>query len=199
MDEDSWGNIQSHEGGKVGHDQEEHGGKFAWGDLNLYSALIYGFGDLNCHQKHERTWDLNGNQMPVCVRDVGIFFGFFVGAIIWNRKGLNRWTITDSIISIYPSILYGSIYLRRRRSIAVWLFAGFSIIPMGLDGGIQAITDYESSAIMRLITGIPFGLFIGLFFSASISARPKYFDDDPSKVLLPLGARLTKEVTSESE
>ena len=199
MNDGSWGNIQTHDDKKVGHNQEEHGGKFVWSDLNPYSALIYGFGDLNCHQKHERTWDLNGNQMPVCVRDVGIFLGFFVGAIIWNRKGLNRWTITDSIISIYPSLLYESIYLRGRRSIAVWLFAGISIIPMGLDGGIQLISDYESNAIMRLITGIPFGLFIGLFFSASISARPKYFDGDPSKVLLPLGAKLTNENSSESE
>ncbi len=199
MNEDSWGNIQTKDGKTVGHNQEDHGGKFVWSELNLYAAFIYGFGDLNCHQKHDRTWDLNGNQMPVCVRDVGIFLGFFLGSIIWNRKGLNRWTITDSIISTYPSQLYESIYLRGKRSIAVWLFAGISIIPMGLDGGIQAITNYESNAIMRLITGIPFGFFIGLFFSASISARPKYFEGNASKVLLPFGAKLTQEDVSESE
>ena len=199
MTEDSWGNVQTQDGKSVGHNQEEHGGKFAWSDLNIYSAFIYGFGDLNCHQKYERSWELNGNQMPVCVRDVGIFFGFFVGSLIWYRRGLNRWTITDSVISIFPSIFYESIYIRGRRSIAVWLFAGMSIIPMGLDGGIQLITSYESNAIMRLITGIPFGLFIGLFFSASLSARPKYFDNDPSKVLLPLGAKLINGDPSESE
>ena len=194
----SWGNQQTHDHGEVGHNQEEHG-YFSWSDLNIYSAFIYGFGDLNCHQKYERSWELNGNQMPVCVRDVGIFFGFFVGSLIWYRRGLNRWTITDSVISIFPSIFYESIYIRGRRSIAVWLFAGMSIIPMGLDGGIQLITSYESNAIMRLITGIPFGLFIGLFFSASLSARPKYFDNDPSKVLLPLGAKLINGDPSESE
>ena len=201
MGENSWGNIQTEDGKSVGHNQEEHGGKFSWSELNPYAALIYGFGDLNCHQKYERSWSLNGNQMPVCVRDVGIFFGFFLGAIIWSRRGLNRWTITDSIISTYPSVLYESIYIRGRRSIAVWLFAALAIIPMGLDGGIQAIPyfSYESNAFMRLATGIPFGLFIGLFFSASISARPKYFLDDPSKVWLPLGARLIKEDAKESE
>ena len=199
MSGSSWGNIQTKEGGHVGHNQEEHGGTFSWSELNPYAALIYGFGDLNCHQKHDRTWSLNGNQMPVCVRDVGIFFGFFLGSIIWYRKGLNRWTITDSIISVYPSTLYDSIYIRGRRSIAVWLFAAIAIIPMGLDGGIQAISSYESNSFMRLFTGIPFGLFVGLFFSSSISARPKYFDDNPSKVLLPLGARLTKDIGSESE
>ena len=46
---------------------------FAWTELNPYSAFIYAFGDLNCHNKGERSILINENQMPVCTRDVGIF------------------------------------------------------------------------------------------------------------------------------
>ena len=70
--ESSWGNKDHGEGEKVGHDQSQHGGSFAWAELNPLWALTYGFGDLNCHQKHERSWEINGNQMPVCTRDIGL-------------------------------------------------------------------------------------------------------------------------------
>ena len=77
--EGSWGNNDHGEDSPVGHDQSAHGGTFAWTELNPVWAFVYGFGDLNCHQKHERSWDINGNQMPVCTRDIGIFLGLFAG------------------------------------------------------------------------------------------------------------------------
>ena len=44
---------------------KENDQNFTWTELNPYSAAIYAFGDLNCHNKHERSWSINGNQMPV--------------------------------------------------------------------------------------------------------------------------------------
>ena len=79
--EGSWGNHDHGEDSSVGHDQSAHGGTFAWTELNPLWAFVYGFGDLNCHQKHERSWEINGNQMPVCTRDIGIFLGLFAGAM----------------------------------------------------------------------------------------------------------------------
>ena len=84
----SWGNKQTSDSGELGHDQGEHG-YFSWSELNLFAATVYAFGDFNCHQKHERSWEINGNQMPVCTRDVGIFFGAFIIGIIWTRYGHN--------------------------------------------------------------------------------------------------------------
>ena len=60
---------------------------------------------------------------------------------------------------------------------------------MALDGFSQMLTDYESTAFMRLITGTPFGIFVGAFLASSLSARPLYFSKDPSRVLLPSGSR----------
>ena len=62
--------CKSKETSGVGHNQSAYG-TFAWTELDPYAAFIYAFGDLNCHTKSERSWVINGNQMPVCVRDVG--------------------------------------------------------------------------------------------------------------------------------
>ncbi|HIM63902.1 MAG TPA: hypothetical protein EYM40_00080, partial [Candidatus Poseidoniales archaeon] len=58
--ESGWGNKNHGEGATVGHDQSAHGGTFAWTELNPLWAFVYAFGDLNCHQKHERSWEING-------------------------------------------------------------------------------------------------------------------------------------------
>ncbi|MCH1587861.1 MAG: DUF2085 domain-containing protein, partial [Flavobacteriales bacterium] len=60
----------------------EHDDRLVWTSLNPYAGFVYGFGDLNCHQKHERSFEINSNQMPVCTRDVGIFFGLVVGGMV---------------------------------------------------------------------------------------------------------------------
>ena len=44
-------------------------------ELPTAHAIAYAFGDLNCHNLGERSWTINGNQMPVCVRDLGILLG----------------------------------------------------------------------------------------------------------------------------
>ena len=183
----SWGNQQTHDHGEVGHNQEEHG-YFSWSDLNIYAAAIYAFGDLNCHQKHERSWVINDNQMPVCTRDVGIFLGAFIIGIIWTRNGHNRWTIKDSLFSIFPNNILDKIYENNQRNLLFWGLACITALPILLDGGLQAITDYESGTFRRIVTGALFGAgFLG-FFCASLSARPSFFANE-SKVILPAGAR----------
>lgn len=51
----SWGNNNHGENAEIGHNQEEIG-VFSWSELNPLAALVYFIGDLNCHQKHERSW-----------------------------------------------------------------------------------------------------------------------------------------------
>lgn len=50
-------------------------------DWSPYGAggLLYALGDLLCHQEFARSFVLNGNQMPVCIRDVGLLAGLVVG------------------------------------------------------------------------------------------------------------------------
>ena len=196
--EESWGNVHTSDSGETGHNQSEHG-LFSWGELDPYAAFIYGFGDLNCHNKEERSWEVNGNQMPVCVRDVGIFLGLAIGGFIFSRRGLNRWTLRDSFLSIFPDNKLETIYRNDHRSKALLVIAALSILPMALDGFTQMLTSYESNATMRLLTGTPFGIFIGAFFASSFAARATSFSKDPGAVLLPSGSRFTITKNTEEE
>ena len=188
--EGSWGNHDHGEDSSVGHDQSAHGGTFAWTELNPVWAFVYGFGDLNCHQKHERSWEINGNQMPVCTRDVGIFLGLFAGALLFGWRGLNRWTIRDSFLSVFPDHALESIYLADRRMFAMLVVIGIGLGPMAVDGFTQMLTDYESNNPLRILTGIAAGAVMGWWFCSALCARTKYFDDDAASVLLPANARL---------
>lgn len=197
--ESSWGNVQTEERAGMGHNQSEHG-LFSWSDLDPYAAFIYGFGDLNCHNKAERSWEINGNQMPVCVRDVGIFLGLAIGGFIFSRRGLNRWTLRDSFLSLFPDRMMDGIYRKNRRTIVLLAIAAIAVIPMALDGFTQLLLNsYESTATMRLITGTPFGIFIGAFLASSLSARPAFFNREPSQVMLPSGSRFSLKAEDEQE
>ena len=188
--EDSWGNVQNDAKGGMGHNQSEHG-TFVWSDLDPYAAFIYAFGDLNCHTKAERSWEINGNQMPVCVRDVGIFLGLAIGGFLFARFGVNRWTIRDTFLSLIPDSKMESVYKNNRRLLAMLAIAAIAAVPMAIDGFTQLFTSYESTAMMRLLTGTPFGVLVGAFMSASFAARPAHFELDPSRVMLPSGSRFS--------
>ncbi|HHZ74400.1 MAG TPA: DUF2085 domain-containing protein [Candidatus Poseidoniales archaeon] len=189
-----WGNEPRSENASMGHDQAQHGGKFAWSELDIFSAFVYGFGDLNCHQKHERSWVINENQMPVCTRDIGIFAGIFVGGLIFRKRGLNRWTIRDSIISVLPDEKVEPFYFNDRRFLLAFGGIALLLLPTALDGGIQAVSDYESTNIKRLITGFPMGVGVGLLFAGVFAANPKPFEFDAGRVILPANARLVPSV-----
>ncbi|MEC7694983.1 MAG: DUF2085 domain-containing protein [Candidatus Thermoplasmatota archaeon] len=188
--ENGWGNDEHEEGGSVGHNQVLHGGKFVWSELNPIWALAYGFGDLNCHQKHERSWEINGNQMPVCARDIGIFMGFSVGCLFFLLRGYNRWTVRDTFLSVFHDEWLVQIYEMDRRMLAMLIIMGIGLIPMGIDGTTQLLLDsYESNNLLRLITGFGSGFVGGWWFCSAFSARPKFFLE-ASNVTLPAGSRL---------
>ncbi|MGY8702089.1 MAG: DUF2085 domain-containing protein [Candidatus Poseidoniales archaeon] len=185
----SWGNGVN-EGG-IGHNQPAEG-LFSWTQINPYAGFIYSFGDLNCHQKYERSWEINGNQMPVCTRDVGIFLGLAIGGWLFSRRGSNRWTITDSFLSVLGPKRLDLIYESSKRKVAAAAIVGISVLPIAIDGFTQMLTSYESTNPVRLITGGAFGVFLGLLIAAMFSAKPSDFDGRPELVRLPGRARLVK-------
>ena len=175
--------LHEHEDGSI-HLHEP----FAWTELDPYSGFIYMFGDLNCHNKHERSWQINENQMPVCTRDVGIFFGLAVGGLMFSRYGHNRWTIKDSCLSLLPDRWLETIYRKNYRTIA-WLgFGTLLCLPMLIDGFTQLLTGYESNNLTRPLTGTPFGIGIAILTGAAFCARPQFFEN-ASQVVLPANAR----------
>ena len=103
--------------------------------------IAYVFGDRLCHQKAERSFFINGNQMPFCARCTAIFIGLVIGLAI---------------------ILLYKIELNER----FILFIFVSLIPIGIDGTGQLFGLWESTNLSRTLTGlfigIPFGIAIGI-------------------------------------
>jgi uncharacterized membrane protein len=72
--------------------------------------------------------------MPFCARDVGIFAGLTFGFV---------WALGRRIELTLPMII-------------------LALIPIGLDGTIQLFTDYESTNIRRVATGLIAGIVTGI-------------------------------------
>ena len=175
---DGWGSYGN--AGKVNN-------TFAWSELDPYTGFIYAFGDLNCHNKAERSWFINDNQMPVCARDIGIFAGLAIGSALFTRRGYNRWTVKDTCLSLLPDDWLRNVYQKNNRTVA-WIGLGSLLcVPIILDGFTQLLTSYESNNIMRVLTGIPFGIGLGVLICAMYCAKPRFFDD-VAQVKLPAGA-----------
>ena len=110
--------------------------------LSTLPRVIYIIGDLECHQLAERSYFLNGNQMAFCARDLGLFAGLMVGFGV----------ATFLIVQINPVLLL------------------FGLVPMGVDGGVQLVTEYESTNPVRLATGIVAGASLSLLLAVFILA-----------------------------
>jgi len=185
----SWGNGDNGEDSPVGHNQFIHGGVFAWTEHGPLVAIVYMIGDINCHQKYDRSYEVNGNQTAICARDVGILLGFVAGAIVWSRYGLNRYSIRDSFLSILPDKWVAPLYRTDRRLIAMWAIIIAGLAPTGIDGFTQLLTDYESTNIVRILTGSTMGAALAWLIAATICARGSDFDN-VGEVLLPAESRL---------
>ena len=119
--------------GRVGfHDNDQQ-----FSSLSAMPHALYWIGDAECHQIAERSYFLNGNQMPFCARDLGIFFGIAVAV------GL----LTFYRIKINP------------------LFVIIALIPIGIDGGLQLVTNYESNNVLRLMTGFLAGAALAMLIA----------------------------------
>ncbi len=138
-----------------------------WKELPPYHAIIYTFSDFNCHQMHHRSYDINGNQMPVCARCVGIYIGLTLGLFIMMFVK-PRDDYKDILLGLIPS---QTDHLSNiKKTIMIVFLGGLFILPMALDGFIQLLTDYESNNIMRTVTGLTGGLVFSLFISALLMA-----------------------------
>jgi uncharacterized membrane protein len=109
-------------------------------EMNPLAGAIYTVGDAYCHQISGRSHYLNGNQMPFCSRDEGLFLGLAIGMAV-------------AIVTRYEISALGLI---------------LGIAPIAIDGLAQILTDYESTNPLRVITGLLAGIVISLLISLFI-------------------------------
>jgi len=98
---------------------------------------IYTIGDRLCHQKADRSFFINGNQMPFCARCTAIWLGLAIGLgfMVLYKIPLNEKFILAIIIAL---------------------------IPIGIDGFGQLFNFWESTNVTRVITGSLIGIVCGM-------------------------------------
>jgi len=98
---------------------------------------IYGIGDGLCHQKAERSFFINGNQMPFCARCTAIWLGLAIGL---------------------GFMIFYKIELDNKFLVLVFI----GLIPIGIDGIGQLFKLWESNNIIRVVTGLLIGIICGI-------------------------------------
>lgn len=131
--------------GRVGF----HDNDVLFDELSPIPHAVYWVGDGECHQMANRSFFINGNQMPFCARDVGLFVGLAVASGV----------ATFVRYKIHPALV----------------LAG--LVPIGLDGGIQLFTEYESNNVLRVATGLVAGAALALLLAHFMFALQEEKDE----------------------
>ncbi len=132
-----------------------------WGRLPPVQGFVYFMGDIECHQIASRTIFVNGNEMPVCARDASLFFFVTLGlalASVVRPYAYVSWTI----VGLLPLSMRRRLEKGSRPMAFTWILGILCLTPIGIDGGLQLLTSYESNNVVRFLTGIPAGIFGGL-------------------------------------
>ncbi|HEC89912.1 MAG TPA: DUF2085 domain-containing protein [Thermoplasmatales archaeon] len=99
--------------------------------------IVYSIGDRLCHQRSDRSFFLNENQMPFCARCTGIWLGLAIGLGVSMRA---MFGLSERLI----------------------LFIVIGILPLAIDGLFQLFGLWESNNILRVTTGVLAGFTTGI-------------------------------------
>jgi uncharacterized membrane protein len=100
-------------------------------------SFLYTMGDRLCHQRVDRSFTVNGNQMPFCSRCTALWLGIAVGL---GFMVLFSFELTHRFFFVFV----------------------LGIVPLGIDGIGQLAGFWESTNILRLGTGLLAGFVCGI-------------------------------------
>ena len=103
---------------------------FASNGITDISAYIYTVFSFICHQNPERSYHLLGNPIAVCARCFGVYFGLFLGFIVY--------VMFIKVDDIEPPS-------------RIWLV--LSLIPIGIDWTLGFFGIWENTHLSRFVTG----------------------------------------------
>ena len=112
-----------------------------------------------CHQIPERSLFIFGNPMPLCIRCFGMAVGTFAACCIGVLL-----TPIGQFFDRCMAYFHMSGEEMMKYLVIILLIL---MIPMMADGFIQLISNYESTNLIRLITGIMFGYARGVLLSSA--------------------------------
>ena len=95
--------------------------------------------ELICHGKEERCIKFGRKVMPICARCFGVYTGLGIGFIF--------------------GLLLNISYLS---STLLFFLTIFAVIPVGIDGLLQELSNWDSKNEIRIVTGGTLGILLGL-------------------------------------
>ncbi len=121
--------------------------------MDLAVTFIYAIGSVICHQLPDRSFFLDGRQLPVCARCTGLYLGAAAGALAWVLfKAARGWRP----LTVPP-----------RRAVALVTIAAAPTV-VSFTSGVLGIWD--GSNVTRATLAVPLGLASGALVAA-VSAK----------------------------
>ena len=123
--------------------------------MDLFLAFVFAAGNVICHQLPERSFFLDGRQLPVCARCTGLYLGGAAGLVGWwavkllrgwraQPIGTARWAMGLLLIVAMPTVVsYATGVL------GIWdgsnLTRAVFAVPLGLVAGavVAAVTTKD--------------------------------------------------------
>jgi uncharacterized membrane protein len=140
-----------------------------WQTMWIYPRAVYTFGDLQCHELWYRSLYINGNQMPMCARMTSMYifanFGLVAAAFAQPSTSAGRVMLNAMPAWVQKRLARGG----PDRAAALIVVVG--LLPVAIDGFYQLFSDvthYESTNVMRILTGVPGGFVGGLLVGAML-------------------------------
>ncbi|TET22135.1 MAG: DUF2085 domain-containing protein [Candidatus Stahlbacteria bacterium] len=99
------------------------------------SRFLYGFYHLGCHQLDERSWFICSAKLGVCVRCFATYLFLIIAGAAFFIRPIREW-------------IQRRWFLRLVLPLSLGLF-----FPLLVDGLFQLITPWESTNLLRFITG----------------------------------------------
>ena len=110
--------------------------------VDLWAELLWQVGYALCHQLPERSLFIGGYQLPVCARDTGTMLGF--GVVLIYYLLARRWKRA------------------KLPDVPVLAVAGIGFALFAFDGLSSYMGLRDTSNVIRVISGLGFGLSLGI-------------------------------------
>ena len=117
--------------------------------MDLAVAFAYAAGSVICHQLPDRSFFMDGRQLPLCARCTGLYLSGAIGVLGWIlMKSARRWRA----IPVPPRA-------------ALWIVAGAAVpTAMSYITGVSGVWD--GSNLTRAVLAVPLGLAAGAVVAA---------------------------------
>jgi uncharacterized membrane protein len=117
--------------------------------MDLLGEFIFAAGSLICHQRPDRSFFIDGHQLPVCARCTGLYLSGAIGLIAWVvLKGVRQWR---------------PIAIESRRAARVIVLAA---IPTALSLAAGTLGVWDTANLTRAVLAVPLGAAAGAIVAA---------------------------------